>query len=701
MKLINFQDGTKVSDAYVNESGNIVPAVYTGATPFSAYVMNLLQSNIQDEFNKISNILSNPKETVTGENITINDSAEARVEEIHIRGNSVQSTRSGKNLLKIKNFENKTINGVTFTAKYDVDGNLEYINATGNSTTGYMEVVRVNISNLPAGNYIINGLETNSVVRFVLLKADDKEPKTITNNADISFIQDTSSPYTTFRIDLCSAGEVNIKMKPMIRPASITDNSYEPYGVMPSPDYPSKINSCGDNVNLFDKDNLKDNVWINTEQGGTVSNTSAYITNDIYLKKGQTIFIPNCGTSRWGYWNIDKTTFTYMGTGGDRTFTALIDCIVLVSVLKSTVTPDKLKIEKGSKLTPYTPHNQGCINETICNKNIFKLKESNYSALGISVITNNNTLILNGTTNASGNLLPTYGKKDYHILLGKFKAGTYTFSLKTSGSWSGSKNFAFYIKDFNDAFLSTITENEIKNNSATYTFTLDEDKDLYLLAFVNSANMIFNNYTVDFQLEENTVSTEYVEHIEQTYTIPTQKPFRAIGDYKDIFVKQDGVWYEKHYIGEVILVGTETWQTQGTNTSGINRMQCNDYNSLMQISSSVLCSHYESKTTSETYQKIQGFSISNAGNIQIYDETYNSNISDFKTWLISNNVTVNYLLKTPELIPCTTEQIIKLNEIQALAKTYKNTTHIYSEDEVSPEIEVTYYKDLETMLNNA
>ena len=51
MNKIPFQDGQKVTDAYVtiNEENYIVnPAVYEGPTPFTAQNINKLQSNIED-----------------------------------------------------------------------------------------------------------------------------------------------------------------------------------------------------------------------------------------------------------------------------------------------------------------------------------------------------------------------------------------------------------------------------------------------------------------------------------------------------------------------------------------------------------------------------------------------------------------------------------------------------------------------------
>ncbi|MCI8396148.1 MAG: hypothetical protein HFJ52_00090 [Clostridia bacterium] len=41
--MVNWQDGTKISDAHVNEDGTITEAVYEGDTPLSAYNLNLMQ----------------------------------------------------------------------------------------------------------------------------------------------------------------------------------------------------------------------------------------------------------------------------------------------------------------------------------------------------------------------------------------------------------------------------------------------------------------------------------------------------------------------------------------------------------------------------------------------------------------------------------------------------------------------------------
>lgn len=41
--MVNWKDGVKISDAYVNEDGTITEAEYEGDTPLSAHNLNLMQ----------------------------------------------------------------------------------------------------------------------------------------------------------------------------------------------------------------------------------------------------------------------------------------------------------------------------------------------------------------------------------------------------------------------------------------------------------------------------------------------------------------------------------------------------------------------------------------------------------------------------------------------------------------------------------
>ena len=66
---------------------------------------------------------------------------------------------------------------------------------------------------------------------------------------------------------------------------------------------------------------------------------------------------------------------------------------------------------------------------------------------------------------------------------------------------------------------------------------------------------------------------------------------------------------------------------------------------------------------------------------------------------LSTGATVDYVLITPTDLLCTQAQITAL-EALSKARTYKNITHIYSEDEVQATVDLTYYKDTQTYLDN-
>lgn len=72
----------------------------------------------------------------------------------------------------------------------------------------------------------------------------------------------------------------------------------------------------------------------------------------------------------------------------------------------------------------------------------------------------------------------------------------------------------------------------------------------------------------EIQLEYGTTATTYIAHQGKSYVIPTQSPFRKIGDVQDDFVKQEGVRYERHYIGHIASYDGETIETDYMSTTG-------------------------------------------------------------------------------------------------------------------------------------
>jgi hypothetical protein len=99
-----------------------------------------------------------------------------------------------------------------------------------------------------------------------------------------------------------------------------------------------------------------------------------------------------------------------------------------------------------------------------------------------------------------------------------------------------------------------------------------------------------------------------------------------------------------------------------------------------------------------------GVSLHTTGEIALKLDNQDSTQTDWTVdtvndYLKKNEIKIYYALAEPTLIECTEEQSTILEQLNN-ARTYKNITHIYSTDEVSPNMEVTYYKDMETVINN-
>lgn len=293
-------------------------------------------------------------------------------------------------------------------------------------------------------------------------------------------------------------------------------------------------------------------------------------------------------------------------------------------------------------------------------------------------------------------------------------------------SSSGIKRYGIRIKALNKyiTFSSKmkqsntyITYKLIKNGEYGQYIQFQNNKTIYVedeIVFYNgSENNKLSSIADDIQIEYGQL-TPYEEHKAQTYTIPTQQPMRSVGDIRDEFVKVDDKWYERHYVSRKIFDGTENINKPGTipssefmagllnvddsktidNTNlGIKYIECNYLEGLS-------CNEANTWVHPNCTSIVQGNRF-----IFIFYKSKFSTVAIFKTWLATqyasgNPLYIDYVLQEPLDIECTEEQNTILDKIEKEVKTYKNVTHIYSTDEISPVIDVTYKKDIDTMISN-
>lgn len=325
----------------------------------------------------------------------------------------------------------------------------------------------------------------------------------------------------------------------------------------------------------------------------------------------------------------------------------------------------------------------GSINIEVCNKNFIESIATNVIKNGVSYNVNNDkTLSLSGTNS----LTTGYDNIELGIV-----------NIKVTGNYcfSGGKSENIYLQ-----LYSSDWKTDIKEVGTGKICTLNPG--LYYVRLIVLHKTKCDNIIILPQLEKGIQVTEYELHKLQKYTIPTQQLFRKIEKYKDTFIKKEGKWYERHYIEREMFNGTESFTLRNNKTKTI----CFGlYNS--KYKSPGLSNYFKYGSPFNSEEEV--FNISSIGDFIQFNIEKSSlkgeTVNDFKNWIkekyeIGTPIYIDYILGTPKDIECTVEQTEILNKIENKAKNYKGITHIYSTDPISPNIEVTYFKDIEIMINN-
>lgn len=465
-------------------------------------------------------------------------------------------------------------------------------------------------------------------------------------------------------IDLNDSAEMRCELK--ISGNSVQDGE-------PTPDEPVEVECCGDNINIFDGEVEEGNI--DTSTGKNAVATNAWRSKNYLNVKDTSV-------------SISVKDLTFSGTVGrlyfyksDNTYisnilinslpftatlpneTAKVRFFILNSVADINA---KIKLEKGSTVTPYSPYGQGCINEVICNDNLFDKN----NLIPYTVIPRSNGVAI---TNNSSNYEP-YNATDFIPV----KENTNYFINFTFAS----TNYGWCFYDKNKNFISGIEPN-VKSFATP--------KETAYLRFCYDKNRIDTN---TIQLVEGSTEKPYEEHKEQNFIMPCQKEMLE-GDYFD--TKN---YKEVHGWKKLVLTSDENFafvNTQ-TNTSRFDLAIRN-----LMINTKCLCTHFKNVSVASDAEGIQIHS--SAKKIIIWvSNNIATTTEQFKIWLQSQYnagtpVKIYYKLETPELLDMTLEQKRVSDEIEK-AKSYKGVTHMYSTDNVSPVIDVTYKKDIETLFAN-
>lgn len=290
-----------------------------------------------------------------------------------IDGKSEQDSTTGKNLLE-PSFTTKTQNGITVA--FTDEGMV----VSGNSTSQY-QFFTIFEKELPAGNYIINGIPGASYSTYAITVGKNGENIGGVLAGNFTFTLNEPSSIRLNFYPYLTDYSVPKTFKYQLEQDS-TATSYEPYtGGQPSPnpDYPQEIRAVGDlvesgehagkyeiPVRVSGKNLFGNLTWITGVYSYfQLPKVDTYYSLSINLKEGKTI--PSglyFGFSEQGDYSSSQKVQPLI-TNGELTFSSVNNykygflnyCYVYPATYKNNILEYfDIQLEEGSTATPYEPY---------------------------------------------------------------------------------------------------------------------------------------------------------------------------------------------------------------------------------------------------------------------------------------------------------------------------------------------------------
>lgn len=628
----------------------------------------------------------------TANSMTINTTEDMYLD-VDVYGNQYQATREGYNLLDTSNVEEKEYDGIRVTR--NSDGSIKF---KGTATKDFaftysfekvlngtyqesMQVIgTINDSTGFISSTIWNG--GTNVFGDLMLKSNSTQ---ILNK---TFAENTNITHAMFYV--ATGAVLDCTIYPLLYKFDGTTKPYEQYGAMPSPGYPSEIETVGDNLNLLDIDKTTYDLTINLQKegeylkGNNVNNIRIGTFNDSrpqieeQLKSGsyttsyeieansnvtlQNLFFcviyeddtQENIASRKSY-SLEKGT-------KQKVFWTLnvqknVKKMGIVSYLSNScdVIVSKVKIEKGSTATPYSPFGMGSVEINVVNKNLLDMSNAvGGTAGGITcTINKNGSYKFSGTATEIGINVWFLGGYNNEKTIFSIEPGTY------------------YI---NGVFLFN-KHSAVANASVGRIFTFTETQYVTGVRAINAAIGKTYNETIYPIIALSDKTVEWVQHQSQTTIMPIQQEMLE-GDYI--------ANVEHHEWGKVILTGEEEL---GVNLDANGSIFFGSFISDKDTDNGeMVCSNYLYQS-GKTWQQISNYRFCGqigSNNVFIRDDRF-TNKTDFLNYLkqqyeAGTPVTVYYKLATPVDLELTDEQ--KTVE-DTLINAYEPITNVYASNDLS------------------
>ena len=602
----------------------------------------------------ITDSIVNQYKNASGSPILLTDSAKGVVIDFNAKGRSTQTQYSGKNELNLSGLSASIKNGITFTPYYDDNGSLLYLNVNGTAT----EDTQLSVTNrsIPKGAYTLNGLPSGASANTYRqwlhnLTTSDNYMDT---GSGASFILNEDSTTLTYALQIRSGVTVNnLKFYPMVRLASVTDSTYEPYvggTASPNPEYPQAIKSVGD-MGYFDGELL---------QG--LYNSGVFVSDSRYVCSKNPILCNDGDIVKFAYGTIADTIcfrfydkdMNYMSYQYSK---ASSECEITVPTgAKYT---NFYLLESNTSITPQTAK-RICV--TINDKYALIVDSKGTHKVDITTVKGmaKITATADGNTIVVGAYPEVYGVYFDNSDVGLRVGETYTFSVENVDNYNASGGHGFRLGYADGTFGSM--------NGLEMTATIE--KEVSTINFYLGAPYTGNLESRIEGLMIRPVGTDdtYEPYKKSRKYIPISAPLRGIGEVTDVAslseCKVDRKFVKAVFDGSA----DENWSLK---TIGCE-LYLNNTNS-----GNALCTHYK-KNNGVSWGDLQGNEFNIIGTVlRIKDNTHQSTLDEWKAHLQSNPITVIYELAEP------TTETIEYVDID----TFEGVTHIRVSDDADMEVE--------------
>lgn len=660
-----------------------------------------------------------PSNTAEGEYITLTDSADSRFNKFRVIGKSEQKTRSGKNKLDLRYLATS----VNFIENVDIEtGSFELVDCWSTTImyaehivkllkpdTRYKMIADVTLLEKPETlnsynnhNRLLILYNANAITTTVVILAVSNT--TEKNNWQVNTTKHIETNFTTpadlsnydiraynYNITEGETDKASGKFKyenVMILEATEEDETFEQYGVSPSPEFSSKTRNVGDNINHFNKSTIKTGYYLDNT-GAEIANINYAITdymkveeNENYVYQG--LNIESSFASKGAYYNSNKEFVDYFDLNAKNTLMKIPENVKYVRFTLRILNnnQDTFKFEKGTIATPYSPYECGNIEFDICNNNLTNtdiVASLNHPAITINSKSSFSIDLAKGNIANLQSLDFFFGKNN--------KNKVYKLSYHLYQNNSSFRPYLFF--RYSDGTF-TVLPNNGSETEMDVTLTSTEGKTIEQISFGWGTQTGGGIATLsDIYLRQVDDTSEFQEQEKQEFVFPLlEGQVLREGDY----LADDGIQNKRI---QTSFNGTENWAFNST-------YECVTINILvlgfqLGVDANIISNRFKAASkgkeginyisSNSLYVKIDGLTTL---------EEYKAKFAEWEEEGEPFTIEGNALEMT--VTAYTPEQQKVYNEIVNTAKTYKTVTNIFSTNEVSPKFEVEYRQDIKALI---